>query len=89
MKKCSTKKKGIEVHCLPSSGFVSFSVESFSKDFCSRPVPGKTSMFTDFNSWFCKMSSGLKPKTAVHVSVSSDIAGIINFLIESERSAWK
>ena len=66
---------------------------SSGKAFCSncfwrRPVPGKTSMLTDFTSCVSESSSGLKPNLVVQVSTSSDIAGMINFSTLRDLRIW-
>ena len=52
-------------------------------------IPGNTNIFIDLISCLSTSSRGVKPNATVHVCVSSEIAGIINFSTLREQRAFK
>lgn len=56
--------------------------------FCNMSTPGNTSRLMFLIFCLLDTSRGWKPKTEVHVSLSSEIAGMINFSTFKEHKAW-
>lgn len=56
--------------------------------FCNMFTPGNTIMLMYFMSCLFDSSRGRKPNTFVHVSLSSDMAGITNFSTPREERIW-
>ena len=77
--------------CYIPAGEIRFSPTNccFNKGFCNISTPGNTIIFIYFISFLFDSSTGMKPKTEVHVCRSSEMAGITSFSTLREQRSWQ